>query len=316
MAQSIDGWARQSSDRVWIDRFGVAKDFALSAQRDARAHQRRNPLVGTRPINASDFRLGEIEAVEQPADVLETFDHAHRSARGANPQSRVMQAIVVEGFADIGHAAGEGNGGPEPGIAAENQAFIGAADRFVGGLPEDGGAGVGDWSHKEKIVATFLAAVHAVIGVPSARTFIRSVLVMEALAATVRSNLPRAAIGVADGVVIFEDGEKALEEAFVGIVVRFGDPKVFAARETHTFVPLAEGAAGIRFVEFGADPRIAGILREDGAALVGGTIVQKDQFEILIGLAQNAFDALRQKSLVVVIGDDHADGWHRNSFPE
>ena len=69
---------------------------------------------------------------------------------------------------------------------------------------------------------------------------------METFAATVRGDLPGAAIGVGDGVVAIEDADQALEQLFISIVVRFGDPNVFAAREADAFVPLLESAAGIR----------------------------------------------------------------------
>lgn len=118
---------------------------------------------------------------------------------------------------------------------------------------------------------------------------------------------PRTAANKDEFGLVVEDGYEAFEKVRVGVVVGLGHPNVFAVSEADALVPLFEGAAGIFFVELdGGDVRVGGIGGKNGAAVVGGCVVEEDEFEILKSLGEDGVDALAEEWRVVVVGDDDA----------
>jgi hypothetical protein len=104
-----------------------------------------------------------------------------------------------------------------------------------------------------------------------------------------------------------EAGDQRLQQRLVRVVVRLGDPDVFALRLAQPAVPLPERAAAVPLVEEGADPGVGRVGREDPLALVRRGVVEEQEFEVAERLAQDAPQATVQVPRVVVVRDDDRD---------
>ena len=118
---------------------------------------------------------------------------------------------------------------------------------------------------------------------------------------------PRLAVGEADTGVPIQSIDEGLKEAWVGIIVRLGEPDVFAIRMTEAEVPLLEGAAIVLSVEDSLHPRVFGIRLDHLPTVVGRGIVEDDQLEVLKGLIQDAVKPPGQVPCVIVVRSD--DGY-------
>src|ERR1035437_5969288 len=110
-----------------------------------------------------------------------------------------------------------------------------------------------------------------------------------------------------------EDCHQSLQQSLVSVIVGLCDPNVFTMRQPHALIPLLEGASRIHFVELDPHPWLTSVLGENRSAVVGGTIVEQDQFEVLEGLSQDTIYSLRQECSMIVVRNNYAHLWARSN---
>src|SRR6185437_129750 len=225
-----------------------------------------------------------------------------------------MESKIIEWLCHVRDLARKSHGRPEFPVSAHAQAFVCAADAFIEGFSKNDRTSVGHRISAYEIISTFFLSVGAIVRRPADGVDTREVKVRESVELILSGNTPRAAIRKGNLRVGIEDSDQAFEQLFVGIVIGLGDPDVLAAREADAFIPLPERAAGIGVVDFDSYSRVARIRREDQAAVVGGAVVEQNDFEILERLLQDAIDALAQKARVIVIRYDDAYFWHGSTL--
>ena len=109
-------------------------------------------------------------------------------------------------------------------------------------------------------------------------------------------------VGIGGGGLVVE----LAEHGGVGPIVGVGMDGVEAGGVLNT-VLACRGNTAVVFVKDFYTGVLTGVEVADGAAVVGAAVVDEDEFEVCIGLSQEAVDATVQVALGFVDGDDDAD---------
>ena len=127
---------------------------------------------------------------------------------------------------------------------------------------------------------------------------------------TVLVDDPRLTDGESNVGVPSQSVDEGLQQRGVRVIVRFGEPEIFTFRLAEAEFPLFEGTTTVLLVEDRLHSLVLAVRLNDFAAVVRGSIVEDDEFDVLESLGQNAIDAFWQVLCVIIVRRDDRDSRH------
>ena len=116
------------------------------------------------------------------------------------------------------------------------------------------------------------------------------------------------AVGQTQPRIRFELLDQSFKECGFCRIIRLRNPHIFSTGFGQPFAPLLECRAAVLRIGNEAGPAfLARKFLQNCAAAIGGSIIQQDDFHVLIGLPCDGTQPLRQIFFVIVIRDDDAD---------
>src|SRR6202789_3155079 len=207
------------------------------------AHNNGNPLDRSHLPQLFLDLLSGSNVSQQPtnhSDVL-CYVYAQMLIRDAN--ACVVKSKIIERFAQIRDTSSQSHSGPKLPVAADPQTFVRASHFFVDGPAKNNGTRIWDYVRAYEIVPTLLAPVNNEIRSPSVRREVTQIAIGKTVTLIFCVYAPRQAVCKRRFRLMLKHGYHPLQHPLAGIVVRFSNPDVLAAREPDAFVPLFEGAA-------------------------------------------------------------------------
>src|SRR5208282_1985936 len=127
---------------------------------------------------------------------------------------------------------------------------------------------------------------------------------------TVLVDGPRLTHGESNVGVPIQSIDEGLQQRGVRVIIRFGEPYIFTFRLAEPQVPLLEGTTTVLLVEDRLRSLVLAVRLNEFAAVVRGSIVEDEEFEVLKRLGQNAIDALWQVLGVIIVRRHDRDSRH------
>lgn len=231
------------------------------------------------------------------------FEEGKALCLGFGRDVAAVLAIVAQGFLHFHHTALLGQQDIEEPVAAETHVLVAVALRGLELVAtEDTFADIGDGVADGQFPVDEVNAA-VVVDVVAIGCFPEFCALL--------ANPPGGCVGQHAVGHLAHFRHQPFQEGGFGIVVALSHPYPPPLCQCYSLVPLTESAAAIGLVEDDvACVWIAAVLLHHLAASIRRAVVQQYELEVLVGLCQNAVDALFEKRRMVVVGHYDRDGGH------